>query len=1188
MCEPATARIQPRRPRGIRSWQRISEGSVGTTKTIAAGVEAHAYRRHTFSVVQHDESSTVMRRVGRGREFVMRAVPIAALFFFAVFFAVTPSARAQPSNVCDYLPSGMQKDGPESALGVDRCASVDPGSTADNYKPIIVIKHFATTAYAEYSLQVSVQMGIGWQGSSGYGDSTLACSGSDAACRWPGTTKGILFRRGCYLVQSGWNASTEQKMRTYLGQIDQRLQSAPCGGGQAKPAATVPPSPGNALGVTLQCEHEFPDPGLAKCSAQPVNPRPNASIAYDWTFDSAAQSGTGAELDLAGIKPGPHTAAVTARDTNNNLTSDQETLSFTKGAPAPTAPTAPPLGSSNRAAPASPPDASSNVPNLPSRGPNIDASTLIGGIVGTGVVLGAAVGIARRRRNGRGSPAAPFVPPVRRPAAPAADPTPQTPTSDTPVAPAVSSQQPQSTEVLWLTADPPTLTVHGASQDAVQVRITAFKAVNDVVSDASAEVNVTVQARAGDKHLIVERIDNLTYMVKGAHVGVLPHDCTLTVSGVSQKTGRVALPAYIAVRITPAKVEARIGVIKKGFVYQELVATIPDVCRTVVGSVASIDPSDFFDSQLRDFGADYGLDGSASATSQQPVASARCFFSIRLDGGDWTEPKPATTDEQGRFRFYLLRQFSELLGTAVEYQLPVSIQLLVNSEVKTSLRSYLLESDAFARQTSSVIEGAFPGDSPLADARSQCLDYPRRFFDQLCAGSEDEYGRLLGALNLLRGTIIFASKYRAGFKDQRAQLNVIADDVYGPIIDVILALPISTGILKWLMGERILLKKLGIALWTPREIILAIARKLVKIPGGKTALWLSLLPFRAGRYVFRGSLKQLLAWYPRVLELAAQVGVTPSYVEAMAAELAAGGTSEAGEAAIANLKEGCSNETEVMVASAFGEVARELLSFGFALKNLLFTLAHVFLLLTALVIKITAAGIIAPMAALGYEGAREFFAEVMDSLAGWYPNVYASVADWLESFRRSDTQQNPRKSFCDSILDKVWSLDDMDRVLARGLDTAYANSVRLQLSDDWLAAISRTSKKEVVLMNEWTRDYTKGYTGEGADRTDVWGWVTIGEVLTPWVETIAKLIQIFCFCWAVIIEASAKLALRLGLTLSGATLPEGPLGLTSWTDLIADLARAVFRVGVFGIEMLKLKALYDLFPDRVKDLYSQT
>ena len=107
------------------------------------------------------------------------------------------------------------------------------------------------------------------------------------------------------------------------------LRSVPCPG--SAPPPTLPPA--WSLGVSLNCEHEFEDSGLVKCTAQPINPSPGAAISYDWTFDGGAQGAHRTDLELNGVKPGPHTVTVVAHDTNNNLTSEQETVSFTKGQP---------------------------------------------------------------------------------------------------------------------------------------------------------------------------------------------------------------------------------------------------------------------------------------------------------------------------------------------------------------------------------------------------------------------------------------------------------------------------------------------------------------------------------------------------------------------------------------------------------------------------------------------------------------------------------------------------------------------------------------------------------------------------------------------------------------------------------------------------------------------------------------
>lgn len=183
-------------------------------------------------------------------------------------------------------------------------------------------------------------------------------------------------------------------------------------------------------------------------------------------------------------------------------------------------------------------------------------------------------------------------------------------------------------------ADPTTLTLRGNAKETVAVRIRAFKSVNGVPLDASSEVRITVEPPKDDKHVIITPVDNLNFTVKGVHIGTQPHDCQVTVSGVSLSTGKSAAPVQILVRVIPVKVEVRIGVIKKGFLYQELVATIPDICRTVTGRVVGIDPAS--DINLDDLSDNVGADLRSSILTDQPqtptdgnqpVACARCWAS---------------------------------------------------------------------------------------------------------------------------------------------------------------------------------------------------------------------------------------------------------------------------------------------------------------------------------------------------------------------------------------------------------------------------------------------------------------------------------------------------------------------------------------------------------------------------------
>ena len=256
------------------------------------------------------------------------ALPLLAL----IILTSSTLARAQSdSTACGQCPNlsscnllrsagitnvdGVQTPG---ASEQDHCfAKSDLGSRFAG----ITIRTFNAPDSANSALNSFTVLGT-WKDSSGYGDRTISCPVAD--CLWPGQTGGVIFSRGCYTVQGAWDAASEQQVRAKLSQLDATLRSTPCPGS----AAVTPPS--ESLGVTLTCEHEFDNPGLVKCKATAVNPKPNAALAYDWTFDSGAQTGAaGTDLELTGVKPGAHIVGVVARDTNNGLSSDQETVSFT-------------------------------------------------------------------------------------------------------------------------------------------------------------------------------------------------------------------------------------------------------------------------------------------------------------------------------------------------------------------------------------------------------------------------------------------------------------------------------------------------------------------------------------------------------------------------------------------------------------------------------------------------------------------------------------------------------------------------------------------------------------------------------------------------------------------------------------------------------------------------------------------
>ena len=85
-------------------------------------------------------------------------------------------------------------------------------------------------------------------------------------------------------------------------------------------SSSLPPP--TTLGVSLQCSHNFEDPGLVVCSAEPRAQAADAVLVYDWSVDGAGQGAGGGELTLTGVAPGAHTVTVVVRDDANGLVSE--------------------------------------------------------------------------------------------------------------------------------------------------------------------------------------------------------------------------------------------------------------------------------------------------------------------------------------------------------------------------------------------------------------------------------------------------------------------------------------------------------------------------------------------------------------------------------------------------------------------------------------------------------------------------------------------------------------------------------------------------------------------------------------------------------------------------------------------------------------------------------------------------
>ena len=252
-----------------------------------------------------------------------------------LFFLLTAVAAAQNRNLCQYLPQGYEPDPgtlvmpPDMEKGItDVCVVQYPGFWMDvaRYKDV-------DTAKAEYQKHAGADK-ITWVGDEGY---QVIVNLLDADNR---SHMEIAFRRNCYIFDA-WAGRMEdgayvsnladsvvEKMGETAGSVDIELENLKDCPGMAASA------PAAALGVKVGCQYNYPDPGQVVCTAQPQNAAPDAALAYAWDFDGQRQAATGAQMQLTGVKPGAHVAAVVAQDGKNGLASQPASVNFTKAAAA--------------------------------------------------------------------------------------------------------------------------------------------------------------------------------------------------------------------------------------------------------------------------------------------------------------------------------------------------------------------------------------------------------------------------------------------------------------------------------------------------------------------------------------------------------------------------------------------------------------------------------------------------------------------------------------------------------------------------------------------------------------------------------------------------------------------------------------------------------------------------------------
>ncbi len=276
------------------------------------------------------------RRSSLSRSLLPQAV--VALAFLLIFLIGYSQAHAQEGAVCDFLAPTFEvlsagADDWELAQGAtDTCMAQYSSPTHWTLLAKLQNADVAQRAYEGHEGSFESMACFGEIGDECF-TFTMEDASLDRRKRFH-----LVFRRDCYLYsadvgrpedgafQSGVGPVEFQDMLMKARATDANLnERGDCPASEAGPSET-------GLGVQLNCQFNYADPGLVTCAAQAVNPRPDAALAYEWTLDGEPQSQYDNELLLTDVAPGEHIVAVVARDTANDLASPTEQATFTKTA----------------------------------------------------------------------------------------------------------------------------------------------------------------------------------------------------------------------------------------------------------------------------------------------------------------------------------------------------------------------------------------------------------------------------------------------------------------------------------------------------------------------------------------------------------------------------------------------------------------------------------------------------------------------------------------------------------------------------------------------------------------------------------------------------------------------------------------------------------------------------------------
>ena len=1010
----------------------------------------------------------------------------------------------------------------------------------------------------------------------------------------------LVFRRDCYLYsadvgrpengafQSGVGPVEFQDMLKKAKATDAILQErGNCPASDASPSET-------GLGVQLNCQFNYADPGLVTCAAQAVNPQPDAVLAYEWTLDGEPQNQNDNELLLTGVAPGEHTVAVVARDTANDLASPAEQATFTKtagqeggaGGGSTGGETAPGAGSpaggstGGDGSGAGPTELGPTEPwteEIPEGytsslgGPSLLAPLL----VGAGAAAGAAVIIRRRRRKTPPRVQPEGLPPPNAQAGSPWPPTkglrgmPSAPPANNPETPGARHPAPAKPPGL-----PERAVVGAAAVEAARKKRPPVLPERPPEQKKQEAPDLWVVAKyggggAGWTDRIRLRGDSREYTTVSLQAFALEDgqtrdvtwDVDFSIDPGSKKIvfRQVAGPANWEMRARhvgtmPLQGQVRFGATRRSDGKVARSCTVMVEIRQLKAEVRVVVSKQGFLHQeaVQTLDRSYeAVTGRVYAVDPLPgignFASLSSGFATPTNYVERGAGNPGQPVHHARCRASLRLEGGEWSKAAevetdadgrFRVELPVGFTGIFAPEADAIplLQELVLSVTEEVRNELDGYRREFrdaPDAAGYAPVRGKLEGYPREFFLQLCDRPEADFEPLRSALNLLRLSMGLVRSRRRDFGQQRVQIKLVAREVFTTALDWVLDL-------RWLAGTVL------------PNIVVALRDFVQRTEGaGGVRAWFArrlLLPFvnsvfAFGEFVVKGAsaaLKHVVSFCPRVTPEGSVFLARVSREFAKDVEENTWGTRAMRE-----------NEAGVTVPG----VDKVQLRFAQALAWVNASVKVVLYLLLYIPAWLL-------WGICGTLLSRLFQGEVNRASNDWVrwqiKNVYDAVEAWLDWARSFlDLALGPapnalapaKRDAGQLLIDQAFREDEFDLEQAEALEQAYSASCDLRVPRDWLASWRRVRDGRLADLEKWRQISQAIEWGE-------WGFDWLKFFLTKIMPVLCALVVVFASSLAEFLFEKSTAAWKAG---------NKPEALVGYRAAYTEKAKASKVQGVFNV-----------------------